>query len=557
MNKTSPALVQGFTLIEMTVVLLLITLLASVAIRETNSLSFQVRYEQTQERLERIREAILGNPRQIINGQQAVSGFVADMGRLPNNLRELVDQNYCTADRTIDETTSANAVADCNSLAADAWKTQPSWQTDADTGLGFGWRGPYLNISGSVVDKDAFVDGWGRMAQGYCSNIIHMNEAACVNPAGWTPPIKDNNYGWYYAISTNDLRVKSYGKNHISGGSDYDADYPAPASQPEVKSQDWLVDISGGININLLKKYGTDSYCGFLSTSTYTNERDCLNAGGAWSGSCSLTVSSCKSVGGRWQSCFFSPSACASAGGTSTGQCQFTQKNCNAITGFAWSTNQCTANDNIQCANAGGTWNDPQCDFSPQQCSNAGGTWVNDCTFTDANCIAAGGTLEDTSLPHSCSFTQTACYTKHGQSTNSDCYMSHAEFTGAKYTVGGCQAASGSWTAKLCMNLFYRDPDTSAITYVPSLPVTIDENGGYQTVQFLFPDTADADEDGITNEPIPVPLYVPIGQNAIGIYEYDGDGDYCDLNNPLYPADRQNPIQVDFHPRTGLPVINW
>jgi hypothetical protein len=135
--------------------------------------------------------------------------------------------------------------------------------------------------------------------------------------------------------------------------------------------------------------------------------------------------------------------------------------------------------------------------------------------------------------------------------------MSHAEFTGAKYTVGGCQAASGSWTAKLCMNLFYRDPDTSAITYVPSLPVTIDENGGYQTVQFLFPDTADADEDGITNEPIPVPLYVPIGQNAIGIYEYDGDGDYCDLNNPLYPADRQNPIQVDFHPRTGLPVINW
>ena len=29
------------------------------------------------------------------------------------------------------------------------------------------------------------------------------------------------------------------------------------------------------------------------------------------------------------------------------------------------------------------------------------------------------------------------------------------------------------------------------------------------------------------------------------------------ITNPFYPADRQNPIQVDFHPHGTLPVINW
>ena len=85
---------RGFSLVELTVVLLLITLLASVAVRETAELGFQTRYEQTRERLDMIRQAILGNPRQIINGQQAVSGFVADMGRLPISVRRDINSSY-------------------------------------------------------------------------------------------------------------------------------------------------------------------------------------------------------------------------------------------------------------------------------------------------------------------------------------------------------------------------------------------------------------------------------------------------------------------------------
>jgi prepilin-type N-terminal cleavage/methylation domain-containing protein len=169
MNKTSPTLAQGFTLIEMTVVLLLITLLASVAIRETNSLSFQVRYEQTQERLERIREAILGNPRQIINGQQAISGFVADMGRLPENLRELLQSGSCsdptkktpltcTAPATWTWTSIITYEGKCSDTT---FSTKTACQTNGHGWLNVGWNGPYLQVSGNPGDADVLTDGWG------------------------------------------------------------------------------------------------------------------------------------------------------------------------------------------------------------------------------------------------------------------------------------------------------------------------------------------------------------------------------------------------------------
>ncbi len=181
-----------------------------------------------------------------------------------------------------------------------------------------------------------------------------------------------------------------------------------------------------------------------------------------------------------------------------------------------------------------------------------------DCEFTKDTCPddpitgTPGVTWEETIKPDSCNFTQTACTTLNGISVEDDyCYLSHREYFGDKYTPSSCDAAGGSWTKRICLNVFYRSSDTP-IAKAPSKPVSIEENGGYQTLQFSIPDSNDIDKDGITDEPMP---YLPMGPNAIGIYEYDGD---CDPeNNPLYPADRQNPIQVDFHPRTSLPVINW
>jgi prepilin-type N-terminal cleavage/methylation domain-containing protein len=326
MNTSSLPQTRGFTLLEMTVVLLLMTLLASVAIRETNGLSFQVRYEQTRERLERIREAILGNPRQIINGQQAVSGFVADMGRLPNSLRELIEDYDCDGP-SVDGNGDTNFNND-----------KCPWSPDSiyNSGLSSGWHGPYLNITGNPTDYDAFTDAWGNLSD-------------------------DNNYGWNFVNAFPTLTLQSKGKNQTLGSTDTGYDEDFPKAQPSITREDWLVDISGGITINLLK---------------------------------------------------------------------------------------------------------PQLSDEP-----------------------------------------------------------------------------GYLPQNICMNLFYRAD--GALKYTSSYPLTIEENGSYQELRFSnFKDQSDT-----------VIADIPIGKNAIGIYEYNGN---CDpVNNPLYPADRQNPIQVDFHPRTGLPVINW
>ncbi|WP_081917982.1 prepilin-type N-terminal cleavage/methylation domain-containing protein [Methylobacter sp. BBA5.1] len=275
MNTSSLPQTRGFTLLEMTVVLLLMTLLASVAIRETNGLSFQVRYEQTRERLERIREAILGNPRQIINGQQAVSGFVADMGRLPKNLHELLEQNFCS-----DRTYSTQATCEA---AGKIWNFQQDWTLDSDSGLWYGWHGPYLNISGSALDDDAFVDGWGSFA---ANSINH-------------------DYGWGLLLDTPEtdgLTVLSYGKDQAPGGNCSDSDYSGDCSV-QILKRDYQLDISPGITISVRgRPFSLNSHC---SNASYTTRTDCEDNEGTWYGGCSDSEYANKSTcpAGKWNSC--------------------------------------------------------------------------------------------------------------------------------------------------------------------------------------------------------------------------------------------------------------
>ena len=601
----------GFTLIEMTVVLLLITLMASVAVRETAELGFQTRYEQTKDRLEMIRQAILGNPRQIINGQQAVSGFVADMGRLPDNLHELIHINgYCFGARGWNNKVDCEDVGKGNST----WKTlctdnnytdQNSCETNNATWLGRkifghcfdnvnallafddettclatvgnvwkpmfygGWNGPYLNISGNPDDADALTDGWGNQAT-----------LATYQSYGWTFPQSDafnQSYGWSFFTldtltgNTQDspyLVIQSLGKNQqrdnaIPANTDYENDFPPNINRfgvdyypnPVVLRQDWLVDISGGIMINLLKPYQSlGGFCGFLASqaNSFTTETDCKNAGGNWNGSSCTVIdaSSCKSVGGKWQSCFFTSAQCSSfTDGIWQESCGFTQSSCDA-SGGTWSATDRICKFTLATCPASATWNGSACVFTENSCFNNRGTWQKQCNFDNqAKCekTAAnggpGGTW-NTDNPASCSFTLTQCNSASGLTKGKDCNVTNQEGVSnpvTRYSQQNCNNSTGTWASnmrQICLNIFYRD--NGIATSRPSKPALIEENGGFQTVQFNF-----------TNPPPPI----PIGQNAIGIYEYDGD---CDPdNNPLYPIDRQNPIQVDFHANTTLPVINW
>lgn len=117
---------RRLTLIELLLVVFILAAVAASAATLTDQVDVQARYDLTASRRAQVRRAILGDE------EQAISGFVADMGRLPSGLDEL--------------------------LQPGSLKT---WEFDTNYGAGAGWRGPYLSAQfkgGQAV----FRDGWGN-----------------------------------------------------------------------------------------------------------------------------------------------------------------------------------------------------------------------------------------------------------------------------------------------------------------------------------------------------------------------------------------------------------
>ena len=124
---------SGLTLAELIVVLVILAAVAAVAVQSLAPVAEQGRYEATKRSLGSFRAAIVGDP----NSADAITGFVADTGRLPLSLNELMI-------RPEDQSTFGLQQA------------PPELSTAI---VPRGWRGPYLmaNPGGSLL-----VDGWGK-----------------------------------------------------------------------------------------------------------------------------------------------------------------------------------------------------------------------------------------------------------------------------------------------------------------------------------------------------------------------------------------------------------
>lgn len=157
---------RGFTLLEMVLVLFLIGLLASAGLLFTEGVEDQAKYDETKRRMELIRKAIIGDSTRTINGAPEVSGFAADMGRLPGCIRELL----------VNES--------CDGVAIDPWSV------DTDTGIGFGWRGPYIQV---IADRDGEVryrDGYGSLTPYGYSGL----------DADGIDELNSKNFGWQWLL---------------------------------------------------------------------------------------------------------------------------------------------------------------------------------------------------------------------------------------------------------------------------------------------------------------------------------------------------------------------
>lgn len=95
MRTTSPLTLSasdrnGFTLMELLVVLLIIGVLSTVAVRTIDATRDRALFDQTTAEMQQLVYAITGNPEITADGRRVDFGFFGDMGRLPDSLRELV-----------------------------------------------------------------------------------------------------------------------------------------------------------------------------------------------------------------------------------------------------------------------------------------------------------------------------------------------------------------------------------------------------------------------------------------------------------------------------------
>ncbi|MBX3422186.1 MAG: prepilin-type N-terminal cleavage/methylation domain-containing protein [Pirellulaceae bacterium] len=141
MSRSASAKVRGLTLLELVVVLGILAMLSTVAVRSLEPIADQARYQQTQDLLNALQRAIVHSAAPPSSGVLAsATGFIPDTGVLPSNISELIAKPPAIIDRTLQSFDSDRDSVD-------------------DVNLISGWNGPYLSLGAGQTE---IVDGWGR-----------------------------------------------------------------------------------------------------------------------------------------------------------------------------------------------------------------------------------------------------------------------------------------------------------------------------------------------------------------------------------------------------------
>ncbi|MCH2372027.1 MAG: prepilin-type N-terminal cleavage/methylation domain-containing protein [Pirellulales bacterium] len=258
---------SGFTLLELLLVVFIMSVLAFSAVSLTETLDSsqdQYRYERAKNQGVDLKKAIVDR----VETQQVVRGFVADIGALPATMTELafgvVDGD--PSDVPIPASSLRTPMYDLTPDDDDGLQTPDAavavdgqdgiiflpaslnlvkgfrgtpLQTDEDTPRDF-YRGSYLSnlLPGKNIyvgpDKPRFDDGWGNQNGDWDSDLILPTGSNALS-------LDDRTHGWVWeyqagthqVISDGALTIKTYGKDGVSGGTEYADDLVFAAISPD------------------------------------------------------------------------------------------------------------------------------------------------------------------------------------------------------------------------------------------------------------------------------------------------------------------------------------
>ncbi|MEO0508371.1 MAG: prepilin-type N-terminal cleavage/methylation domain-containing protein [Verrucomicrobiota bacterium] len=128
---------SGLTLVELLVVLTILAVVSTIALRSVAQLTEETRFEANLTQIESIESAVLG--------ENSITGFIGDIGRLP----VAVDPGSMMP-------LQPSELWKIESLPSYSIQTPPG---DSEVRLGGGWRGPYLDLG---FGQSELVDGYGK-----------------------------------------------------------------------------------------------------------------------------------------------------------------------------------------------------------------------------------------------------------------------------------------------------------------------------------------------------------------------------------------------------------
>ena len=272
---------NGFSLIELLVVVAILSAVSLVAFGSFAEDRTQIRYDDTRQRLQTIYRAVLG--RNGPSGNEASSGFVADNGDLPSDLATLLQVGTLDSravrspifdPKPNDSTCENDGSVDDIALVATTPATSPNVYAPAAQ-LIKGHLGDYL---GGLAVNGRFRDGWG--------NVSNTDDSL--------------NFGWKTVIDSvnKTLSITSLGLDNADNGSNFAADFGVTMA-----ANDWLIPISGWtVQVKNLSSSDISASIDGLSVSLLVY----VNAAG----------------GGKWRRYATATLACLDAyGAASDGQC--------------------------------------------------------------------------------------------------------------------------------------------------------------------------------------------------------------------------------------------